>query len=167
MIQITMKPGVWPGLAEFVSAHGFAFEQRGAEFWGSPGAQALVDAFTQADACAFVRGPKIEAIKAERDRRKFAGYMAAGNRFHSDPDSRTQQLGLVIMGAGVPPIQWRTLDGTYVTMTQQLAAAIFTATAMGDAAIFAAGEAHRAAVEAMTDPMQIEAYDFSGGWPEV
>ena len=126
--------------------------------------QAIIDSF---DPLPEAKAAKWREVQAERDRRKFAGYMAAGNRFHSDPDSRTQQLGLVIMGAGVPPIQWRTLEGNYVTMTQQLAGAIFTATATGDAAIFAAGEAHRAAVEAMTDPMQIEAYDFSGGWPEV
>ncbi len=126
--------------------------------------QAIIDAF---DPLPEAKAAKWAQVQAERDRRKFAGYMAGGHRFHSDPDSRTQQLGLVIMGAGVPPIQWRTLDGTYVTMTQQLAGAIFTATATGDAAIFAAGETHRAAITALTDYAAVVAYDFSGGWPEV
>uniref|UniRef100_UPI002FC852FA hypothetical protein n=1 Tax=Devosia sp. TaxID=1871048 RepID=UPI002FC852FA len=37
-------------------------------------------------------------IKAERDRRKALGVLAAGNWYHSDADSRIQQLGLVLMG---------------------------------------------------------------------
>lgn len=105
-----------------------------------------------------------ERIKAERDNRTATlGYVAAGKRFHSDQKSRTQQLGLVIMGAGIPAgLQWKTMDGKFVTMTPTLAQQILAAAGASDAAIFAAAEAHRVAMEASEDPA---AYDYSAGWP--
>ena len=105
-----------------------------------------------------------ERIKAERDNRTNTfGYVAAGKRFHSDQKSRTQQLGLVIMGAGIPAgLQWKTMDGEFVTMTPTLAQQILAAAGASDAAIFAAAEAHRVAMEASEAPA---AYDYSAGWP--
>lgn len=106
-------------------------------------------------------------IKAERDKRKFEGVTVGAHRFHSDPDSRTQQLGLVILGANIPPsLQWKTIGGAFVTMTQTLAGQIFGATAARDTAMFANAEAHIAAVQAMTDAADVLAYDYSTGWPE-
>lgn len=105
-----------------------------------------------------------EAIKAERDRRaQEGGYLAAGKWFHSDTFSRTQQLGLLMMGPSVPDgLQWKTMDGTFVPMTPTLAGQIFTAAATQDAAMFAHAEALRAAVNAAEDP---EAVDITAGWP--
>lgn len=109
-----------------------------------------------------------ERIKAERDRRKFAGVKVGQHWFHSDDSSRIQQLALVMMGASIPAgLQWKTLTlsppPVFVTMTPTLAGAIFQATAASDAAIFAAAEAHRVAMESSDDP---QGYDCSGGWPE-
>ena len=103
-------------------------------------------------------------IKAERDRRKLeGGYQAAGKWFHTDTFSRTQQMGLVMAGAGIPAnTPWKTMDGSFVTMTQTLAGQIFTAAMLQDKATFTAAETHKAAMEASADPL---AYDFSGGWP--
>lgn len=94
-----------------------------------------------------------ESIKAERDRRiQTGGYLAAGKWFHSDTFSRTQQMGLVMMGAGIPAnLQWKTMDGSFVTMTQTLAAQIFAAAAASDAALFARAEQIKADMEA--DPV--------------
>lgn len=104
-----------------------------------------------------------QQIKADRDRRKALGTPVGAHTFHGDPDSRIQQLGLVMMGAGMPPgIQWRTLGGSFVPMTSTLAQQIFQATAQRDMLLFAAAEAHIAAAAAGTDPL---AYDFSAGWP--
>ncbi len=105
-------------------------------------------------------------IKAERDRRKESGGFHVGTKwYHSDTASRIQQLGLVMMGAGIPPnLQWKTMDGTFITMTQTLAGQIFATAAASDMAVFAAAETHRVAMEASNDP---SAYDFSGGWPAV
>ena len=108
-----------------------------------------------------------EAIKSERDRRTSLGAKVGSHWFHSDQQSRTQQLGLVLLGANVPAgLQWKTLTTTpppvFVTMTPALAQNIVAATAASDAAIFMATEQHRIALESSSDP---ENYDFSVGWP--
>ena len=115
---------------------------------------------------AAARAAKWEAIKTERDRRKVLGVKVGRHWYHSDADSRIQQISLFVMGASVPPIPWKTLTTTpppvFVTMTQTIAAGIFQNTAASDAAIFAAAETHRIAMEASPTP---ETYDFTGGWP--
>lgn len=127
---------------------------------------------TQAEADA-LRAPTVaqakaaawERIKAERERRKAGGVKVGTKWFHSDEASRIQQLGLVMMGAGIPSnLQWKTMDGSFVTMTQTLAGQIFQASAANDMAIFAAAETHKAAMEASADPAS---YDFSTGWPKA
>lgn len=103
-------------------------------------------------------------ISAERDARMAqGGYQVGGHWFHSDQQSRSQQLGLVLLGANIPAnVQWKTMDGSFVPMTQQLAQQILAAAAASDQAIFAAAETHRTAMEASADPAN---YDFSAGWP--
>lgn len=108
-----------------------------------------------------------ERIKDERERRRVGGVKVGGHWFHSDDSSRIQQIGLVMMGAGIPPgLMWKTLTLTtapvLVEMTPALAGQIFTAVAAWDQAVFAAAEVHRIAMEASAEP---EAYDFTGGWP--
>ena len=107
-----------------------------------------------------------ERIKHERDRRKSLGVKVGEHWYHSDADSRIQQISLFVMGAAMPPVQWKTLTTSpppvFVTMTQTIAGGIFQNTAASDAAVFAAAEAHRMAMEASPTP---ESYDFSGGWP--
>jgi hypothetical protein len=104
------------------------------------------------------------AIKAERDRRILqGGYQVGAHWYHSDTFSRTQQLGLVMLGANLPAnVKWKTMGGAKVDMTQALAQQVFGAAAASDIAIFAVAETHKAAMEASADPA---AYDFSGGWP--
>lgn len=108
-----------------------------------------------------------EAIKAERDRRASLGVKVGSDWFHSDQKSRTQQLGLVLIGANIPSgLQWKTLTASptpvFVTMTPALAQNIVAATAASDAAIFTAAEQHRIALKSSSSPKD---YDFSVGWP--
>lgn len=107
-----------------------------------------------------------ERIKQERDRRKSLGVKVGANWYHSDADSRIQQLSLFVMGGSMPPLQWKTLTlsgpPVFVTMTQAIAGDIFQNTAASDAAVFAAAETHRLAMEASETP---ESYDMSTGWP--
>ena len=108
-----------------------------------------------------------ERIKNERDRRKYLGVKVGAHWFHSDDPSRIQQLALAMMGAAIPAgLMWKTLTTTpplvFVEMTPALAQGIFQATAASDAAIFAAAETHRIAMEASDTP---ESYDITDGWP--
>ena len=106
-------------------------------------------------------------IMTERDRRASLGVKVGSHWFHSDQKSRTQQLGLVLLGANIPAgLQWKTLTTTpppvLVTMTPELAQSIVAATAASDTAIFTAAEQHRIALESSSAPQN---YDFSVGWP--
>lgn len=105
-------------------------------------------------------------IKAVRDTKKLeGGYTTGGKWYHSDVFSRTQQLGLVMMGAGIPAnTLWKTMDGSFVTMTQTLAGQIFSAAAAQDAALFTHAETLKAQVDASSNP---ESIDLNAGWPET
>ena len=104
-----------------------------------------------------------EAIKAKRDLLQASGVKVGTHWFHSDVQSRVQQLGLLLFGASLPTgIMWKTLDGAFVLMTPTLAQQIFQASAASDMAIFAVAEHHKAAMVASPTPTT---YDFSGGWP--
>jgi hypothetical protein len=112
-----------------------------------------------------VKTEKWESIKALRDLRKGSGVKVGTDWFHSDDSSRIQQLGLLMMGASIPAnLQWKTMAGTFVTMTPTLAGQIFAASAASDVAIFTVAEQHRAAMEASNTP---PAYDITTGWPKV
>lgn len=119
-----------------------------------------------APTAAAVKAGKWEAIKAERDRRiQQGGYKVGAKWYHSDTFSRTQQMGLVMLGANIPAnTQWKTMDGSFVAMTQSLAGQIFAVASQNDMAIFAAAEVHKSAMEASSDPAS---YDFSTGWPKA
>jgi hypothetical protein len=107
-----------------------------------------------------------ERIKAERNRRiESGGYQVDGNWFHSDIKSRSQQLGLVIVGDKIQTdLQWKTMNGSFVTMSHSLAQRIVEAAGLSDQAIFARAESHKAAMEANGEPAS---YDYSGGWPPM
>jgi hypothetical protein len=109
-------------------------------------------------------------IKNERDFRKANGIKVNvtidgspyPKWFHSDDTSRIQQIGLVMMGANLPSnLQWKTMDSSYVLMTQSLALSIFQMVAYCDQYNFAVAEQHRQAMLASDDPKH---YDFSSGW---
>lgn len=105
-------------------------------------------------------------IKRIRDEKTInGGYPCAGKWFHSDILSRTQQIGLVMLGQSIPPgLEWKTMDGSTIAMTPALAAQVFAAAAAQDIAIFAHAETLRAAVITAADP---SAVDLLAGWPKT
>lgn len=118
-----------------------------------------------------------QMIKSKRDTVRAAGVLVGAKWYHTDDTSRIQQLGLKdeardMLAAGAAatdqlvidgaPVVWKTLDGTFVAMTVQLALDIVAAVKVLDKRAFAAAETHRAAMEAAADPA---GYDYSAGWP--
>ncbi len=105
-----------------------------------------------------------ELIKAERDRRKNeGGYKVGIDWHHSDSSSRIQQLGLVMMGAGLPAnLYWKTMSNSFVLMTPTLALQIFQAAAASDMTIFTIAEQKKAAMLASATP---GTYDYLSGSP--
>jgi hypothetical protein len=108
---------------------------------------------------------KWKEIQQYRDQRKVLGTLVGTKWFNSDDFSRIQQLGLVMMGANMPSgIMWKTMDGTFILMTPQLAQQIFFAVASQDMTIFGIAEHHRQVMMTSEHP---DVYDFSQGWPKV
>lgn len=112
-----------------------------------------------------IRAKIWEDIKEYRDHLvQTGGYKVNPHWYHSDTFSRTQQMGLVMMGAGMPAgILWKTLDNGYIPMTPTLAGQIFIAAATQDSALFAKALEHKAAIDASSDPLS---YDWTLDWPE-
>jgi len=82
----------------------------------------------------------------------------------TDAHSRTQWLALYVAPSIGPGIVWRTMDGSYVTVTREVVDNVYAKTTLLDMLAFGNAETHRAGIMGSTDP---ESYDFSTGWPEV
>lgn len=97
-----------------------------------------------------------EKIKQLRDSLiEHGGCLVQGKWFHTDVRSKQQQIALVMMGAGIPAgLQWKTMDGSFIAMTQALAAELFAAQAAREQAIFATAEAKR-----------LDNSPINDGWP--
>jgi hypothetical protein len=106
-------------------------------------------------------------IKTHRDYIKSqGGCLVAGKWYHTDIDSKQQQIALVLLGANIPAgLQWKTLDGSFETMTQALAGELFVAQVTREQTIFGVAEAKRVAIQTMTIE-QLEAYDVLDGFPQ-
>lgn len=113
---------------------------------------------------------KTTAIKAYRDDRTQNGgfHVVVDNVtkwFHSDTKSRAQQLALAQAGTAIPEnLQWKTMDGYYVTMTSELAQQIVSHAIAQESATYLVAETHLAALAASSTP---EEYDFSANWPVI
>lgn len=122
-----------------------------------------------------------EQIKIQRDRRKSGGFKVkiggVDKWFHSDLDSRIQHLGLkdkardLLASGGLlagkltvlgQPVRWKTMDGSFVEISAQIAFDIVAAAGDLDAQLFTTAEQHRVVMEASANP---EVYDYSTGWP--
>ena len=104
---------------------------------------------------------KIKSIRDEKITN--GGHCVDGKWSHSDTVSRSQQTGLYLMGENVPAgLMWKTMDGSFVEMTQALAQKIFFAAADQDSALFQHAEALRQQAKESATPEQV---DIESGWP--
>lgn len=144
--------------------------------WNRRQAYSVVDGVVQYNGLGHVW----EQIKAIRDDKIMnGGYQTGGKWYHSNLVSRTQQLGLLQKSmliqmaggdldapyAGTGPnghLYWKTMDGSFVVMTGNLARAIFLAAEAQDGALHANAEALWAQALAAEDPFTVNLYQ---GWP--
>jgi hypothetical protein len=92
------------------------------------------------------------------------GCLLAGKWYHSDAKSKQQQMALYMKGSSLPAgIMWKTMDGTFVEMTQQLASNLFDAQMTREFTIFAFAEARKVSMANMTIE-ELETFDYRSGW---
>lgn len=153
------------GLHEALGAAGLGIICHDGIWLGPADAQAFIDAY---DALAWARDQKWQQIKTKREAVKYAGVPIAsvGKTIDTDEGARSQQLGLVLMGASIPSgLMWKFADNSFAPMTPTLAAEVLAATAARDMAVFAVAEGFRSQIGAMSDWQAVIALDITAGWP--
>ncbi|EDT2963597.1 DUF4376 domain-containing protein [Salmonella enterica subsp. enterica] len=108
-----------------------------------------------------------QAIKVRRDE-VTADYIVIGDyHFHSDANSRIQQMSLTRMGQAqqIPAgLMWQTKNNGLIELTNDIAAQFETVTVDHDMRLFANAQRHIAEVEALEDIQAVIDYDYSSGW---
>lgn len=104
----------------------------------------------------------LSQITLELDRRKFGGVKVGSQWIHTDTYSRTQWLGMAMMGAEVPSIEWTTMDGTSIFTSQTLVRSVFQNTAQLDTDVFNYAKTLITQVEKAEEPLLV---DILTGWP--
>ncbi|EFK3044347.1 DUF4376 domain-containing protein [Escherichia coli] len=114
-----------------------------------------------------IKKNKITAIKAYRDAVTADHIIINDHHFHSDANSRIQQLSLTKMGMAkqIPTgLMWQTKNHGLIELTNEIAARFETETMAHDMRLFAAAQQHIAAIEALTEVQAVMDYDYSSGW---
>lgn len=136
------------------------FETNGKWGWNDKAIVSLVTTDSQ-------RQNKIEEIKSYRDKITADYIIIEAHHFHSDADSRIQQMTLTKMGQAqqIPTgLMWQTKNHGLITLTNEIAAQFETVTMTHDMRLFATAQQHIKAVEALDNVQAIEDYDYSSGW---
>ncbi|HHW9387681.1 TPA: DUF4376 domain-containing protein [Salmonella enterica] len=137
------------------------------EFYRLSGDKWVYDASAFATALEQVKLQVVQSIKQYRDELTADYIVIDGNHFHSDANSRIQQMTLAKMGqAGVVPpgLMWQTKNNGLIELTNAIAAQFEVVTIEHDMRLFAVAQAHIAAVDALDDIAAVELYDWSQGW---
>ncbi|APV88226.1 DUF4376 domain-containing protein [Salmonella enterica] len=114
-----------------------------------------------------VKAALIGAIKVRRDEVTADYIIIDGNHFHSDANSRIQQMSLTRMGQAkqIPAnLMWQTKNNGLIPLTDEIAAQFELVTMDHDMRLFANAQRHIAAVEALEDIQAVQEYDYSTGW---
>ncbi|EOL9163651.1 DUF4376 domain-containing protein [Escherichia coli] len=108
-----------------------------------------------------------QAIKLHRDALTADYVEIDGHHFHSDANSRIQQMTLARMGAaGAVPqgLMWQTKNHGLIELTNEIAAQFETVTIAHDMRLFATAQAHINAVATLETIEDVNKYDWSQGW---
>ena len=107
-----------------------------------------------------------QEIKNRRDEITVDCIIINNHHFHSDTNSRIQQLSLTKMGAEkkIPPgLMWKTKNNGLIELTNEIASQFESVTMDHDMRLFANAQHHIAAVEALDDIQAVLDYDYSTG----
>lgn len=137
------------------------------EFYRLDGDEWIFDAASYTVALDIMKTQVVQAIKVRRDEAT-ADYIVIGDYyFHSDANSRIQQMSLTRMGQAkqIPKgLMWQTKNLGLLELTNEIAAQFESVTMDHDMRLFANAQRHIAAVEALEDIQAVQAYDYSTGW---
>ena len=107
-----------------------------------------------------------ESIKQYRALIEEGGvYVSTADRwFHTDPEAQRKycMVGLASLSKIYQPIDWKTMDGSYVKMTPQLFQDLLASLLIISPQIHKVAEQHRVALWKSETPLE---YDFTTGWP--
>lgn len=113
---------------------------------------------------------KWREIQAIRDSKMAGGVLVDGKWFHTDTGSLVQYLAMLAAGSELNNmlnvIQWKTMDGTFVSMTSELVKAIYARTMITTNIIHDKAEALRLELDIASDPSRFE-IENNVGWPIV
>ena len=106
----------------------------------------------------------ITKVKDLRESHRIGGiYIQSEDKwYHSDDASRTQFIALMLLGANIPSdLMWKTMDGTFIQMTQTLVQTIFQTMITVEQSNYANAEIHINNIRNSTTP---KSHDYSTGW---
>lgn len=137
------------------------------EFYRLDGDEWIFDAARYNGALSSMKARFEQAIKTRRDEATADYIVIEGNHFHSDANSRIQQMSLTKMGQAkqIPAnLMWQTKNNGLIPLTNEIAAQFEMVTMDHDMRLFANAQRHLAAVEAITDIQTLQDYDYTAGW---
>ena len=104
-------------------------------------------------------------IQLMRDKISSGGILVNGKWFHTDNESFTKYLSLLIAGDNIPPnIMWKTMDGSKILMTALLVKEIYTTALAFSNNVFNIAESIK---DQMLKSETPESFDITTGWPVV
>lgn len=106
-----------------------------------------------------------ERIKARRHQATRSGVFvpSIGKWFHNDDSARQQYTFLRTLPKLPSPLPWKTMDNSFIEMTQALLDELSLKMIADEQADFANAERHRAAMLKADQPLD---YDYSSGWTQ-
>ncbi|HHA1306327.1 TPA: DUF4376 domain-containing protein [Enterobacter kobei] len=114
-----------------------------------------------------IKANLISAIKKHRDQLTAEYIIVDGYYFHSDANSRIQQMTLTKMGKEnkIPPgLMWQTKNSGLIELTNELASKFEDVTIEHDIRLFSKALEHINAVNSIESAEEALAYDITQGW---
>ncbi len=108
-------------------------------------------------------------VKAKRDDLWVRGGFEVNEKWYaSDAQSKTQYLFYVSLGSSIPAnTQWKTKDGSFVTLTQSLLSNMISASIAQETAIFDKAQELLEEIDSATTVDSLAELNWEDNWPNV